>query len=742
MPEVKQSRMLNTRIFIMATNTCIKIRSSPSARTPSQACPETPYGPSRPRGAWTEGPFSLKPTGDTGLNQLSFAGGSREGPPADIYGVVGSADSCWSLSDHRESDIKIVHDVPRSDSALGLSTLLDTSFESIEEKETSDYDNYAGLSNLYSVLPEDDGDCLNSDRLRGKAKTLVRWFKSQGIPLAGDLPERVRCGQLRKAVRQCFSGVSLLQELSFKTVQKLETHECARCDSMDGMLEAWTSARLRPVDVDQSHLERFTQAFSRNVPEGWDDRRRPFIPNGHATETFGRCERGNWNKEEFSDTCQVQLVWSSGKPRVITMYSAENTRLLAPLHYSLHSYLSDMGWLLVGPPTEKDVARLNGADFLSFDYSSATDNIKVRYVQAAVDVLKRKAKNLTEQECAALDVLCHLKIDGEDAHTGQPMGSVMSFPLLCLINKTTVDLSMDRLLGSRSISFREWSSHRCLINGDDLLLREPRPGIGMRDIMTEEGGHIGLVVNLEKSMSDPSIGEINSTLFDNSVLQKKFNAAAVWMDSGVNDVLGYAWESSSDLKTFKRLVRCNAHILAKQEEKNLFSLPWAAQAVCRKDAKIRRALTSSPAEKRPIPAGVFRMADMPENYVLTRDEENVIISEEVERLRPIALTMKKPKKFKTSSVGNTHSYTSLLRRPVGVSKQVTLSCLSKGNTLKIKESLVSSDPVAPDLYELPPHDVSRVNALIDYMRAHKREAAEQRPRTYELEESNDYVSLF
>jgi len=648
----------------------------------------------------------------------------------------------WSLTDHRESDIVIVHDAPRSDSALGLSTELDTSLY-LEEKESPVWDDYRGLTNLYTVLDEDDGNCLNSGRLRGKAKTLVRWFKNQGIPVSGDLPARVSCGELRQSVRRCFSEVSPLQELSFKTVQKLEKHICDNCAPiMNGKLSEWTSARLRPVEVDQSHLERFTQAFARNVPWNWDDERRPFIPNENATLGNRRAERGNWNEESMSEDCRVELVWSGGKPRVVTMYSSENTRVLAPLHYSLHSHISRMGWLLVGPPTDRDVAKLNGADFLSFDYSSATDNIKVRYVQAAVEVLKNKAKRLTEEECAALDILCNLKLEGGYAQTGQPMGSVMSFPLLCLINKTTVDLSMDRLLGSRSITFPEWSSHKCLINGDDLLLREPRPGIGMRDIMTEEGSHIGLVVNLEKSMSDPSIGEINSTLFENGTRRKKFNAAAVWMDSGVNDVLGYAWESSSDLVTFKKLVRSNAHILAKQEEKNLYSLPWAAQAVCRKDAKIRRALTSAPAEKRPIEAGVFRMADKPEDYCLSREEENEIISEEVIRLRPYALSMKKPKKFKTTSVADSHSFRSLLRAPVGVSKEVTLSCLAKGHILKIKESLVSSDPVAPDLYELPPHDVSRVNALIDYMRAHKREAAEHRPRTNELEESRDFVSLF
>ncbi|QGY72612.1 RNA dependent RNA polymerase, partial [Plasmopara viticola lesion associated ourmia-like virus 82] len=662
----------------MATITCINKRSCPSVKLPSQACPDTPYGPTCPRGTRTEVPSSLNPTGDTGLNQLSFAGGSTEGAPADVYGVVGSAVG-WSLSDHRESDIKIVHDAPRSDSALGLSTELDTSLEA-EVKRLSEDNKPTRISNPYAVLSDDDGDCLFSDSLRGKARTLVRWFKSHGLAISGDLPERVRCGELRQAVRSCFPAVSPMWELSFKTVQKIEKRVCDRCEPVAlERLSAWKEARLRKVEIDEEHLARFSLAFDRNVPYGWDDRRRPFIPNGHATESFKRNVGGNWNKEELSEGFRTELVWSSGKPRVVTLYSSRNTSLLAPLHYSLHSYLSDMGWLLVGPPTEEAVRKLNGADFLSFDYSSATDNIKTAYVKAAVEVLKGKAKNLSDDELTALDIMSNLSLDGRVAGSGQPMGSMMSFPLLCLINKTTVDLSMNRLLESGSISFREWTSHRCLINGDDLLLREPRPGLGMRSIVAEEGNNIGLVVNLEKSMEDPSLGEINSTLFDECSLVKKFNAAAVWMDSGVSDVLGFAWQASIDLRGFKKIVRANAHILAKQEEKHLLSIPFMAQAICRKDAKIRRALTSAPAELRPVPKGVFTMADKPDDYCLTRDEENEIILNEIERLRPVALSRKKEKKFRTSAVRDAHSFSSLLRPTIGVSREVTLSCLAKGH---------------------------------------------------------------
>lgn len=579
-------------------------------------------------------------------------------------------------------------------------------------------------SNPYTVLDGVDMDgCTRSSCLKKKAVTLVKWYRRMGLPYERDLPSRVECGQLRQAVRQCFSqeGVTLSWELSFKSIQKVERDCCRECEPQFlSKLGPWREARSQPVEVDPVHLERFKHALSGNVDDGWDNFRTPFIPNGNATETFKRRHGGNWNKEEFSDSCRVELVFSSGKPRIVTMYSSANTALLAPLHYSLYSCLKRKGWLLVGEPTEKDISKLTGTRFLSFDYSSATDMIKTAYVRAAVDVLISKAHHLTDDEIRALRVLSTLSFDEMSGETtrGQPMGSIMSFPLLCLINKAVVDLSLTELLKRKEISFREWSSHPCLINGDDLLLKEVRRDTNLRGEIVKEGGKVGFVVNEEKTLDSQTDAEINSTLFSEGVRQKKLNVSSLWMKPDVNDVLGFAAEASIDGSTFRRIVRANAHILSKQGDKRLWALSPALQGICRKDKKIRRAVCSSPALERPVESGVMRMAPKPDVYVLTREEEYSAVVEEVERVREMGIrkACEKRPKFRTSFVPNDRSFQSARKVTEHIDEDLILKCLVDRNDLKLKENLVSQELADLRLFEDPPFDGSRIDHMVDLIR--------------------------
>lgn len=581
----------------------------------------------------------------------------------------------------------------------------------------------ASQSNPYTVLDGVDMDgCTQVAQLKKKAETLVKWFRRMGNPQTGDLPARIECGGLRSAVRQCFPEVDELWELSFKTIQKVEKNCCSKCEPrFRQRLSEWMEQRFQPVEVDQSHLEQFKRCFRLNVETGWDQERRPFIPNGNATLGFKRRCGGNWNFEEFSDKCRPELVFSSGKPRVVTLYSARNTELLGPLHYSLYEILSRKGWLLVGDPTDKDIGRLTGTRYLSFDYQSATDNIKTAYVEAAVEILIEKATSLTDDEIRALRVLSALQIEGRDgvATRGQPMGSVMSFPLLCLINKTVVDLALTTLLERKEISFREWSGHPCLINGDDLLTREPRKNTDLRSEISRHGNLIGLVVNQEKTMESDLKAEINSTLFVSGQRQRKVNASSLWMKPDVNDVLGLAAESTFDRRSFVKVVRANAHILSKQQDKFLSSLPAPLQRACRKDRKIRRACTSLPESVRPVREGVIRMVERPEGYSLSREEEYATMVEEISRVREMGIQRCSQglPKFRTSFVPNAQSYSKALRRRVSIERELIPKCYAQRFNLKLREDLVSQELAPLRLFEDPPFDGPRIAHLVDLIRA-------------------------
>jgi hypothetical protein len=327
-------------------------------------------------------------------------------------------------------------------------------------------------------------------------------------------------------------------------------------------------------------------------------------------------------------------VVSSGKPRTVTLHSENNTRCLFSLHKALYGTLKRKGWLLVGSPTDSRVASLNGGgSYISVDYSSATDNIKTAYTRAAIEVLIEKGVGLDQPQLAAMRAVGRPTIDGKIATRLQPMGSMMSFPLLCLINKTVVDLAHNDLLTLGEISFKEWTSHRCLINGDDLLYRdfEKLPGKLLERIEVH-GRKVGLIINREKTMVCPERGEINSTVFLNGEEEKKINLSALFMGPEVNDVLGFAHQASTTVEGFRTLVRRNLKQLEGQKVKLQSRLPGSRFEILRRDRVIRTALLSRFREE-PTQTNLFPVVVKPEGYNLTGEEEIALIDREVIRLR-------------------------------------------------------------------------------------------------------------
>lgn len=485
--------------------------------------------------------------------------------------------------------------------------------------------------------------CARSGLLRRKARKIVRILEEdQGLKASRKLPPNIVCGSLRSSVRSIYAHeLTLVQELSIKTSMKVEVQPCHYCKVLqDETIEKWRKARLLDAEVNSDLLAEFGTQFEKNVPYGWNTSRTPYIPNGHGSKTYKRKEGGNWCEEAYSPGCRVEQVYSSGKPRVVTLYSSYNVACLTPLHHSLYSRLKRKGWLLVGSPTQERLRRVLdgtlGREWLSFDYESATDNIKTAYVRRAVEILIDKGDDLTDDEIRCLRNLSSLSLDGVDAGTGQPMGSPMSFPLLCLINKTVVDMALTDLLIKGEIRFKEWSGHRCLINGDDLLTRSTSSG-DLVAAIARRGAEIGLRVNKEKTMRDPEFGEINSTAFKNCVEQKKTNVAALWMAADVNDAIGFADQSCATNRGFKRVMTNNVSRLARQKIKTYAQIPFSRKEVLLGSKKLKAALFSQPDSNVPKATNLFPVVPLPEGYDLSREEEAAVINRRVEWIRKCEL---------------------------------------------------------------------------------------------------------
>jgi hypothetical protein len=496
-----------------------------------------------------------------------------------------------------------------------------------------------GCMDAKKQRPKRDDRCARSAVLRRKARKIVKLLGvEQSLKAIKKLPSNFVCGSLRSNVRSIYAPeLTLVQELSIKTSAKAESQPCRYCENLQAdKIDQWKTRRLKSAEVNSVQLNEFGSAFAKNVPNGWNKKKTPYIPNGHGTLYNARSDGGNWNREPFAPNARVELVHSSGKPRIVTLYSEHNVSVLTPLHNSLYASLKGREWLLVGSPTNEKLRYLcagtEGQEWLSFDYIGATDNIKTAYVQRAVDILIDKGEGLSEDEVRCMRVLSQLSLGGVCAGTGQPMGSPMSFPVLCLINKTVVDLALTDLLINGEIEFKEWTRHRCLINGDDLLTMSTSKG-DLAARVAERGHQVGMETNSDKTLVSPEYGEINSTVFKNCIRQKKTNVSSLWMSEDVNDVLGYADESCVTTKGFGMVALANVSRLARQKIKIVGPLSYARKSCVMSKKQLKTALFSSLSSKEPKMTNLFPVEAMPDGFRLTREETIEAIHCEVDRVR-------------------------------------------------------------------------------------------------------------
>lgn len=567
--------------------------------------------------------------------------------------------------------------------------------------------------------PTEPTECQRLQRNRAVARRAVKFLAEDTdlvTTLRGKLARRIPCGTIKAAIRSLYpSEVTPLQELSLKTAFKLEKNPCGYCkDSLSETIgKELIDGRFPPVTVDRSHLARFKRAVGMLVPSDWDRNRPPYVPTGGSTPFWTRGHGGNWKEEEYYPGCDVVVAFTSSKMRAVTRFSSRYTEVLTPLHSALYRMLQREGWLLVGDPTDEEVKKLGyyssgepvAGDWLSLDYKSATDNILVEYCQAVVEVLKEKAGALTDEEVTALDDFCHPRfLDGEGVGLestwldgvqstpfqasetgpvwtrGQPMGSAMSFPVLCLINKAVVDLALVDLAESGKISWKQFRGHRCLINGDDCLTKEPLPGTSLvRDGVSRHGTAVGLVVNLEKTMSHPRFAEINSTLFEEGVKQKKTNLGVLRGDRTVSDPVGFIHQSV-------RKARSWASVLPFWRQSIKYAWPKFQGPLPRYVfAHVRRMKSEALFRPRPTPAkfNPFSVVTVPAGYYdkstrLTKAEKGYYITRHVVRLRESGYNPSAVPDPKPTRLGDAVSRRTVFSRKTTIAEERILKVLADG----------------------------------------------------------------
>jgi hypothetical protein len=195
------------------------------------------------------------------------------------------------------------------------------------------------------------------------------------------------------------------------------------------------------------------------------------------------------------------------------MQSASVKRCLRPVHNALYDHISSFGWCVRGDVRREDYEaiyedRRAGEDLISGDYSSATDMIYTFAVDAIVDVLA-ECPELTEKERSILvGSFSNLRWVSRSGRfypikRGSMMGNLVSFPLLCLLNKACYDICCD-------ITFGTGSGRVGRFNGDDCAFAGTAEFFALWRQVTST---FGLIVNEEKTGFESEWLELNSQPF-------------------------------------------------------------------------------------------------------------------------------------------------------------------------------------------------------------------------------------
>jgi len=231
---------------------------------------------------------------------------------------------------------------------------------------------------------------------------------------------------------------------------------------------------------------------------GWEQARMDFV---ESVLTSSRSLLGD-------TPSRVVNVQSGGKWRTLTVTPLGMSRL-RPLHKTIYNHLSRFKWLLRGdakPSSFKDFCMKDGELFCSGDYESATDNLNSQVQKEILRLILQGTKHVPNG--VIVDAMKSFSLNltarvGEDQLTvqqqsGQMMGNLLSFPLLCLVNYLTFRF----LVMDDSVPVR--------INGDDIVFR------GSKRIVDRwmEGVQVsGLTLSRGKTLVDRRYFSLNSSLF-------------------------------------------------------------------------------------------------------------------------------------------------------------------------------------------------------------------------------------
>lgn len=277
--------------------------------------------------------------------------------------------------------------------------------------------------------------------------------------------------------------------------------------------------------VDRNNTELIKMKY---FPISYSNRSTKWNTIAEFRETMGK---DDWNSLWFKSRelnpearakCTIQAVLEPFKVRVISKGESLPQYMMRPLQKSMHSCMRKMApFRLIGRPfcpTDMiDIREYADPDdeWFSVDYSAATDGLSWKY---SGRILRYLISGLSPfQQAIALQVLGPHDLHYPDRYgkaifrgiqkNGQLMGSILSFPILCISNLGVYLAATRQLHKERGFDILERLS-QVLVNGDDMLYAAPS---SLWSEHVRIGGSVGLAMSIGKSYHHDEYANINST---------------------------------------------------------------------------------------------------------------------------------------------------------------------------------------------------------------------------------------
>nr|UYL94487.1 MAG: RNA-dependent RNA polymerase [Leptosphaeria biglobosa botourmiavirus 1] len=273
--------------------------------------------------------------------------------------------------------------------------------------------------------------------------------------------------------------------------------------------------RVRELTVGWGH--RLVSARKRKWGEGeWTagEGFKGYVPDQQGCLELTKLEGGTLavadeDLDPRDSVVRVGVAKTKGKFRTVTMQGARVKRTLRPVHEALYDHLTSFAWCVRGEVTREHLQavaddRRPGEKLISGDYQAATNNIYLEAVEAIVGVLAEDPELSEEERSTLLGSFSGISWVSRNGTLrpicrGSMMGNLVSFPLLCLLNKACFDIACDVTQGEERRIGR-FNGDDCAFSGTDQFYQFWRTVTGT----------FGLIVNEEKTGVSSSKLELNS----------------------------------------------------------------------------------------------------------------------------------------------------------------------------------------------------------------------------------------